>query len=104
MPTASQHVSCSCAPAQHDWLRSARPPTCLPACVLPFLLPGRKNELQTRILAYLGELDPASLAATVALGRSVPQAPRDQWRMEQAGAGKHDRRAGLPAGVLCKVF
>lgn len=56
-----------------------------PARNLPSPLPGRKNELQTRILAHLGELDPASQAAAAALGRSAPQAPRSQWRMEQAG-------------------
>lgn len=61
--------------------------------MLPAPRPGRKGELQTRILAYLGELDPSSQAATAALGRSVPRAPRDQWRMEQAGA---HAPAGMP--------
>lgn len=63
---------------------------CLPAdahtlCAPPSIRPaGRKGELQSRILQFFGELDPASSAT---LGRSFSaRGPQQQWKIEQAGA------------------
>lgn len=72
---------------------------CCSSCVA-----GRKGELQSRILLYLGELDPASSAV---LGRSFSaRAPQQQWKIEQAGAldggaAAVDVEVELPCWWLC---
>lgn len=81
-----------------EGLRCAAHCSCMgpPAC--HSCVPGRKGELQGRILQFFGELDSASAAA---LGRSAAavRPPQQQWKLEQAARVVHDvyrRMRGLP--------
>ncbi|KAI3425891.1 hypothetical protein D9Q98_007864 [Chlorella vulgaris] len=60
---------------------------------------GRKSELQARILACCGEIDPSSVPAA-ALGRAAASAPQPQSKKEAAAKAVHAvyrRMLGLPA-------